>query len=579
MLKEYWRIYKKYWQMTEPSKWLIGVYFVCALLCDACDVARPFVASFIIGALMDQNTEATYLYIVLYAVVALGYRLTEIITWRLYSIEAGRDNVKIHNKVFGRIIDIDADFTREVKKGRFMNSINSDLFSISEIGTEGIELFLLAIQIPVILIIIASYNVLFAVLIAVSAIVYFKIRDRSDRKFNYLWEKKREEDDNYSSLIGQVADGLQEVRAFNMLPRLSRKLNVIQNRYNAYYKKERYYRRVWALDSQFAYYGFQVLLYVLMAVFLINGKIELNILIMIASYHQQLVRSYVGELGGQMDEMRQKNISLRRIECILKYRPKKKVEFGRTGIENLRGEIEFQNTTLQIGQRKIINGLSFKIRPREVVAIVGPPGAGKTMVLDMLLRLQQPTRGKILLDGININEFSRDIYTSSVAVANQVPFVFNISIRDNLGFANTNIKEQIKACKIVGIHNFIETLPQGYNTILKENASNVSGGQKQMISIARTILTDAEVLLLDDITTSLDPDTATFIPKLIDKLKRSHTIIMVTKKPELMAVADRIVILNQGKIEAIGTHKTLSQKNKTYRALQFAASSRRPSHV
>ena len=97
-----------------------------------------------------------------------------------------------------------------------------------------------------------------------------------------------------------------------------------------------------------------------------------------------------------------------------------------------------------------------------------------------------------------------------------------------------------------------------------------------MISIARTILTDAEVLLLDDITTSLDPDTATFVPKLIDKLRKKHTVILVTKKPDLMIKADRIVVLKQGKVEAIGTHKALMNKSETYRMLQFAASSRRP---
>ena len=96
-----------------------------------------------------------------------------------------------------------------------------------------------------------------------------------------------------------------------------------------------------------------------------------------------------------------------------------------------------------------------------------------------------------------------------------------------------------------------------------------------MISIARTILTDAEVLLLDDITTSLDPDTATFVPKLIDRLRKNHTVIMVTKKPELMTAADRIIVLNQGKVEAVGSHKTLLDKSETYRMLQFAASSRR----
>ena len=128
--------------------------------------------------------------------------------------------------------------------------------------------------------------------------------------------------------------------------------------------------------------------------------------------------------------------------------------------------------------------------------------------------------------------------------------------------------EMLKMCKKAGIHEFIETLPNGYNTILRENGSNISGGQKQMISIARTILSDAEVLLLDDITTSLDPDTAKLVPKLINNLKKDHTIIMITKKPELMKEADRIVVLDNGKINDVGTHKQLIGRNEIYQMLQ-----------
>ena len=125
-----------------------------------------------------------------------------------------------------------------------------------------------------------------------------------------------------------------------------------------------------------------------------------------------------------------------------------------------------------------------------------------------------------------------------------------------------------------GIHKFIETLPMGYNTILRENASNVSGGQKQMISIARTILTDAEIILLDDVTTSLDPDTAKLVPALLKRLEKDRTVIMITKKPELMKAADRVVVLNNGKIEAIGKHSTLMKKSRTYRELQLYSSPR-----
>ena len=201
------------------------------------------------------------------------------------------------------------------------------------------------------------------------------------------------------------------------------------------------------------------------------------------------------------------------------------------------------------------------------------------MLFNLLLRLKRPTKGKIYLDDINIEDFSKEIYTSSVAVANQTPFIFNTSIRNNLDFVDTDIKKQIEACKIAGIHKFIETLPQGYNTILRENASNVSGGQKQMISIARTVLTDAEIILLDDVTTSLDPDTAKLVPALLKRLEKDRTVLMITKKPELMQVADRIVVLNNGSIEAIGTHKKLMKTSKTYRDLQVHSSMKEVKNV
>ena len=190
------------------------------------------------------------------------------------------------------------------------------------------------------------------------------------------------------------------------------------------------------------------------------------------------------------------------------------------------------------------------------------------MMFNLLLRLYKPTEGNIKIDNINIYDFSKEIYSHNVSIVNQKPFIFNTSIRKNLDFVDTNISNQIEACKKAGIHDFIQTLPNGYNTILRENGSNISGGQKQMISIARTILSDAEILLLDDITTALDPDTAKLVPKLIKDLKVDHTVIMITKKPDLMKEADRIVVLDNGKINDIGTHEQLIKRNEIYQILQ-----------
>ncbi|MDE5630233.1 MAG: ABC transporter ATP-binding protein/permease, partial [Bacilli bacterium] len=226
------------------------------------------------------------------------------------------------------------------------------------------------------------------------------------------------------------------------------------------------------------------------------------------------------------------------------------------------------HVSLEFKKKEVLHNINLKVDHNEVVAIVGEAGSGKTMMLNLLLRLYKPTKGSIKIDNVDIFEFSKESYSKIVSVVNQKPFIFNMSIRKNLDFVDSNIEHQIEACKKAGIHDFIETLPNGYNTVLRENGSNISGGQKQMISIARTILSKAEVILLDDITTSLDPDTAKLVPKLIENLKKDHTIIMITKKPDLMKIADRIVVLDDGKIQEVGTHKELIKHNEIYQLLQ-----------
>ena len=143
-----------------------------------------------------------------------------------------------------------------------------------------------------------------------------------------------------------------------------------------------------------------------------------------------------------------------------------------------------------------------------------------------------------------------------------------MSIRENLNLVDSNKERQIEACKKVGIHDFIMSLPNGYNTVLKEDANNISGGQKQLISLARTLLSKSEILLFDEVTASLDPNTTRHIIKVLKDLKKDHTVIIITHKPKLMKIADNIIVIDRGKVVGFGSHKELIKSNKYYQILQ-----------
>ena len=571
MVKEYRRFIKEYWAIARLSPLLFAINIITALAYKLLAIALPFIGAMIIKSLTEQNAEETYHHIFLFALAYLSYQLALYLNWRAYSWNITYSYRRLHNLIFNKLITVDADFPQKISKGFFMNTINADLIAISEMADELAEFFTTPIQILIIIIIVAEYGLVYPLLFFLSRVIYYFLRNQSDRIYNHYWLHTRREDDAYSNFLGQVATGLQEVKTFNMSPKLGKKLAKIQARYDKYYKLQREANNLRDSDSKIIYYIFQTAIYAVLISSLISGQITIDILVLIAAYHESII-NYLDDFLDACIDIRLINASVHHVESVLAYHPEKEFEFGHTVLENLDGTIKFDHVSLEINHKKILQNINLEIKPHETVAIVGLPGAGKTMLFNLLLRLKRPTKGKIYLDDINIEEFSKEIYTSSVAVANQTPFIFNTSIRNNLDFVNPDIKKQIEACKIAGIHQFIEALPMGYNTILRENASNVSGGQKQMISIARTILTDAEIILLDDITTSLDPDTAKLVPNLLKRLEKDRTVLMITKKPELMQAADRIVVLNHGKVEAIGSHSKLMKESKTYRLLQLSSS-------
>ena len=272
---------------------------------------------------------------------------------------------------------------------------------------------------------------------------------------------------------------------------------------------------------------------------------QIGLVILIIGYYDQLIEC-LSELLTSYQEIKEYSISVDRVYDTLNYDDHISFLFGQYSEEEVYGSIDFRRVSYLYNSRYVLDQVSFSIRPNTLNVIVGESGSGKTTLFDLLLRFYPVSEGKIYLDGRDIYDYSSNIYASNITMVKQNPFFYNMSIYQNLRLVNSSKKRQIAACKEVGIHDFIMSLKKNYSTVLRQNARNLSGGQKQLLAIARALLTDAEILLMDDITASLDPKTTIHIVSLLKRLKEDHTILVITNREDLIRAADQIIYLKDG---------------------------------
>jgi ATP-binding cassette subfamily B protein len=269
------------------------------------------------------------------------------------------------------------------------------------------------------------------------------------------------------------------------------------------------------------------------------------------------------------------NASAQRIYEVLDSEPKVKDKTNPISISDIKGKVTFENVCFSYGENcgePVLSKINFEAKPGETIAILGATGSGKTTLVNLIPRFYDTTEGNVVIDSINVKDLSLESLRSNIGVALQEPVLFTGTVRENIkyGRMEASDEEVITAAKISQAHDFIMSFPNGYESEIGQRGVNLSGGQKQRITIARAILIKPKILILDDSTSSVDIETEARIQESLEMMSSEMTVFIIAQRISTVLKADKIIVLENGRLAAIGTHDQLMESSPIYKEIYYS---------
>ena len=310
---------------------------------------------------------------------------------------------------------------------------------------------------------------------------------------------------------------------------------------------------------------------IFLLIFLIqNNQMETAIAVVLFTYRSEVLENIIDSISNLLTLVKNFNLSCSRVFEIIDNQKYAKEKFGSQHINKINGDFEFKDVSFGYSSdHLILNHLNLKVHANEKVGFVGKSGAGKTTIFNLLCKMYDNYEGDIFIDNYNIKNLDKDSIRGNITIVQQNPYIFNMSIRDNLKLVKKDLTEEemIYALKLACLNDFILTLPKQYDTVVGEGGIMLSGGQKQRLAIARAFIQKTEIILFDEATSALDNETQTEIKKAIDNLSKDYTILIIAHRLSTVLDCDRILFLEDGKITCQGTHEDLLKNSEGYRRL------------
>lgn len=570
MLKSFARYYKPHWK-------LFVLDMVCALIAASCDLMYPVISRNIINTYIpDKNLQLIFSWCAALLVIYIIQTIMQYIMQYQGHVVGVRMQADMRRDVFTHLQKLPFSYFDEHKTGVIMSRIVNDLMDISEFAHHGPEdLFISAVTIIGSFIILCTVNVPLTLLtfIMIPFLVLFIVKKRT--AMTVAFRKNRIEIAEVNANLENSIAGVRVARAFTGEAEEQKKFNENNQRYVAV--REKAYRVMAEFFS-----GTNFLTAMMNVIILAGGGYcvyagVITVGDMVA--YMLFINMFVTPIKKliQFVEMFQNAITgYVRFEELMNVQPEKEDEHAQE-LTDVKGEITFDNVTFQYDEGKeVLSNISLTFPQGKMVAIVGPSGGGKTTLCHLIPRFYEISSGSISVDGHDIRTVTRSSLRQKIGIVQQDVFLFTGTIFDNIAYGKLGAsrEEVIEAAKKANIHDYIMSLPEGYETFVGERGVKLSGGQKQRISIARVFLKNPPILVLDEATSALDNVTENYIQDSLDELCKNRTTIVVAHRLSTIKHADEIIVMDRDGIQERGTHAQLLEKeNGIYKELyeaQFA---------
>lgn len=477
---------------------------------------------------------------------------------------------KLRKEIFAKISKLPLRYFDTHAYGDVLSRMTNDVDTISQTLSRGIVQIITSVTMIIgILIMMISINpvltIVALVILPISALLISFIIKKSQKLFVAHQEYLGEVNGHIEEMYG----GHVIVKAFNGEERSIKKFETINEKlYESSWKSQFFAGLLMPIMNLLSNSGY-VAVAVLGGKFAIEGKINIGDIQAFMQYMNQFTQP-IAQTANISNIFQSMAASAERVFEFLNEAEEKESAKEFKEIKEVKGNIKFENVKFGYNpDRMVIKGFSADIQAGQKVAIVGPTGAGKTTMVNLLMRFYDIDSGSIKIDGIDIKDMRREDVRKLFGMVLQDTWLFNGTIKENIAYARPDATEDeiIEAAKSAYADHFIRTLPEGYNTVINEEADNISQGEKQLLTIARAMLANPPMLILDEATSSVDTRTELLIQKAMDKLTRGRTTFVIAHRLSTIRNADLILVMNYGNIVEKGKHKELLEKNGFYASL------------